>query len=114
MLNTYRNCVMKRKKTVEPQKLNKKYFLGLPTGVYLISNCCEMVGPNTYTPAFHEYVASPEEREAQWKTIKAAHVNHRLCTIYPSLQEYKDYLVANTKEWGKSPKFVIIETEKKL
>lgn len=105
---------MKRKKIVEPQKLNKKYFLGLPTEVYLVSNCHEMVGPNTYTPAFHGYVASPEEREAQWERIKAAYANHRLCTIYPSLQVYKDYLVARTKKCGQLPKFVIIETEKKL
>ena len=57
------------KKLRQPQKLTKKFFLELPTGVYLVSNCYEMVSADTYTPAFYDYVVASDQARDPRKLI---------------------------------------------
>jgi hypothetical protein len=70
-------------------KLSKKVLMDLPTGAYLVSNCFKPVGPNRLAPAFTENVASPAEREAQWRRIKAAGIDQRLCFVYRNVEDYE-------------------------
>ena len=100
------------KKLRQPQKLTKKFFLELPTGVYLVSNCYEMVSVDTYTPAFYDYVVASDQREIQWKQIKATGANHRQCMIYRTADEFKESLRRDTERPEGYPKFVLVEQEK--
>lgn len=70
-------------------KLSKKVFMELPTGTYLVSNCYKPIGLNRLAPAFTETVAPPAEREVQWRRIRDAGTDHRLCFIYRSLEDYE-------------------------
>ena len=100
------------KKLHQPQKLTKKFFLSLPTGVYLVSNCYEMVSTDAYTPAFYEYVVASDQREAQWQRIKAAGANHRLCIVYRTTDEFTESLRRDTERSTNYPRFVLVEKEK--
>ena len=73
--------------TIQPlysERLTKKFFLSLPYGVYLTSNVALTPGQ----PIFAETVAPAEEREAQWKRILAGRVNHQLCNVFRTAQDY--------------------------
>jgi hypothetical protein len=60
-------------------KLTKKFLMGLPSGVYLMSN---IVGSNRDS-VFREYMLSPSsEREKQWQRIKLAGADSRLCRLF--------------------------------
>jgi hypothetical protein len=60
-------------------RLTKKFFLSLPSGIYLMSNLAGSDG----NPIFAEYVISPlGEREKQWEKIKDTGANNRLCRIF--------------------------------
>ena len=102
---------MENEKPGEPQKLNKKYFLGLPAGVYLVSNCYEMVTMETYTPAFYEYVVAPDQRESQWQRIKAAGANQRQCEVYENADEFKESLRQRTGRSASYPRLILVEKD---
>lgn len=64
---------------LESARLTKKFFMSLPSGIYLISNSPGPDGNST----FGEYVISPiAEREKQWQRIKEVGANNRLCRIF--------------------------------
>ena len=70
------------------QKLSKGFFVSLETGVFLVSNCHEFIDSNTYTPSFSEHVLPANDRREQWKKIKVAGVDQRLCSVYSNAEEY--------------------------
>lgn len=68
----------------EPTKLTRKYFMGLPDGMFVASNLWRGGGD-----AFAECVAAtPEEQDAQWKRIVALGAAQRLCRVFPSERHY--------------------------
>lgn len=94
-------------------KLSKKFFYSLETGVYLVSNCHINVGINTYSPAFYEYILPPDKRHEQWQRIKEVGADQRQCFIYSNAEEYKMVLERDTLD-PSFPKFLIIEKTKHL
>ena len=94
-------------------KLTKKFFSTLPPGVYLVSNCYEQIGPNTFTPAFYEYTELPEGRKAQWERIKAAGADQRICDVYKSLEAFKKNAEYKTARDENYPQIVVCEVDKK-
>ena len=70
-------------------KLTKKFFIDLPEGVYIVSNCYKKVRRNKYVPLFEETVGSLKERDTQWERIRSARANQRLCFVYTNLMDYK-------------------------
>lgn len=69
-------------------KLTKKYFMQIPEGRYLVSNCYL----NMMQSVFEEYVCSPEKRNDQWQRIVEAGASQRLCHHYDDKSEYKKRL----------------------
>jgi len=70
-------------------KLTKKFFMGLPSGIYLMSN---LVGQDRDS-VFREYVLSPlSEREKQWQKIKLAGVDSRLCRLFKTENQALDWI----------------------
>jgi hypothetical protein len=60
-------------------KLTKKFLMGLPSGIYLMSN---LVAPDGDS-VFRAYVLSPaSEREKQWQMMKLAGADNRLCRLF--------------------------------
>ncbi len=53
---------------VEKQKLTKKYFLNLPTGCYIASNCFQVEKSDRHTPIFHDYVVPPNRARGPMET----------------------------------------------
>ena len=104
---------MKEESYLGLHKLSKRFFMSLPAGIYLVSNCHEMIEPGRYRPCFNESIVPPAEREAQWIRIKAAHADHRLCCVYRNSEDHKRSLQESTKAGG-FPSFVIVEREKDL
>ena len=98
---------------IERHKLTKKFFLGLPSGVYLVSNCYKKVAPNISTPIFHEYTEQPTKRISQWERIKTVGADQRLCDVYQSSEEFKKAVEYKTVAYGNYPKIVIFEVEEK-
>jgi len=90
-------------------KLTRKFFMSLPEGVYVVSNCCDALGPGRATPVFHEYVARREERPAQWDQIRAVGADQRLCDIYRSVEDCKNELESRTAQSSSYPSIVIFE-----
>ena len=75
-------------------KLTKKFLMAQERGAHVVSNCYEMVSPGRHVTCFAEAVASPEDREAQWGRVKAAHADGRLCRIFRTVREYKKWQAA--------------------
>jgi hypothetical protein len=92
-------------------KLTKKFFMSLPSGVYVVSNCYDSLGPDRVTPAFNEYVVSQDERKSQWDRIKAAYADQRLCDVYCSVEDYKKVLQLRTAQSPGYPLIVISERD---
>jgi tripartite-type tricarboxylate transporter receptor subunit TctC len=104
---------MKSQDLIDRHKLTRKYFLGLPTGVYLVSNCYKRVAPNKSTPIFYEYVEQLAQRISQWERVKAAGADQRLCDVYRSSEEFKKAVEYKTAAYGNYPGIVIFEVDKK-
>ena len=102
---------MKRSSPIYRRKLSKKFFMELPTGLFIVSNCYEMIGPRIYTPAFCGCVAPPEMREAQWEQIRNSGADQRMCKVYPSSEEYKKERELLTDSQEKPLRFVLFEPE---
>jgi hypothetical protein len=70
-------------------KLTKKFFMGLPNGIYLMSN---LVGQDRDS-VFREYVLSPlSEREKQWQKIKLVEADSRLCRLFKTEKQALDWI----------------------
>ena len=104
---------MEAKDFICRHRLTKKFFSTLPPGVYIVSNCYRRVGPNTSTPAFHEYTEPPRGRKAQWERIKTAGADQRLCDVYRSSEAFKKDVEYKTVRYNNYPRMVICEVDKK-
>lgn len=73
---------------VDKQKLSKKFFLTLPEGVILCSNC----GHAPDEPIFLEKVSPLSKREEQWQRIKDCYANQRHCHVFENESECSRFL----------------------
>ena len=69
-------------------RLTKKFYLEIPTGLFLVSN----VGWDLELPAFAEKVVRHSEREAQWKKIVEFGADQRLCHVFKDVHDYKKWV----------------------
>jgi hypothetical protein len=65
---------------IRSHKLTKTFLMALETGTYLASNKFRHGQPER--PVFQERVAELAARPAQWKRIKLAKVDGRVCNVY--------------------------------
>jgi hypothetical protein len=103
---------MNENHTYGSHKLTKKFFMSLPTGVYVVSNCYDTLRPGHATPVFNEYVLPEDERRSQWGRIKAAYADQRLCDVYRSAEDYKKVLQSRTAQSSNHPSILIAERDK--
>jgi hypothetical protein len=78
-------------------KLTKKFYLQIPTGLFLVSNVCW--APDK--PIFAEKVVSQSERENQWKRIVESRVVQRLCHIFADEKDHEKWY--KRFHWTKEP-----------
>ena len=75
------NCAkldeISRQTGVRRERLTKRLFLSLPSGVYVVSN----LYPDGRESAFAEKVGSDLERVFAWKRVKIVRANGKLCCI---------------------------------
>lgn len=70
--------------------LTKKFFMGLPKGVFIVSN---LGFPRQ--PKCAEYVLSPaSEREKQWERIVLSGCSNRLCWVFKNEEEAMAFLTS--------------------
>jgi hypothetical protein len=68
-------------------RLTKKFFLQVPTGLYLVSNC------STFDrPIFEEKILHNKNREDQWKRILKSEADQRLCYIFKNKKDHENWL----------------------
>ena len=76
------------------QILTKKFFMQLPAGGYLASNCLKS-GSNG-TPIYADYVAEKgNPRILQWKILKAQGITQRVCNVLAGKDDYEKYMRSN-------------------
>jgi hypothetical protein len=86
-------------KDAEPitrEKLTKRFLMGLPEGVYLVSNLFIQKDK----PEFAENVSLQNERDEQWKRIVEARVNQRLCDVFKTKEDFENRRVGTFKHAG--------------
>ena len=105
---------MNENQPLECRKLTKKFFMSLPAGVYLVSNCYDTLGPSRATPVFNEYVVHCQERSAQWDRIKAVGADQRLCDVYRSAEDYKEVVQLRAAQSPGYPSVIICEPEEDI
>ncbi|MFA6015445.1 MAG: hypothetical protein WC742_10295 [Gallionellaceae bacterium] len=67
-------------------KLSKKYFMSIPAGSFLASNC----GHSRTESIFAEVVASSTaDKELQWGRIVKVSADQRQCQIFNTRKEYE-------------------------
>ena len=93
------------------QKLTKKLLMGLPTSVFVVSNCHRPIGPDMVTPVFAEKVVPLDDREWQWQRIKECGANGRTCEVHKTSEEYKRNREFWTKMSSKWPRLVLFEVD---
>ena len=60
-------------------RLTERFLMGLPEGVYVVSGCLD----SEYRPLFEQHVAKAgPAREMQWKELKKAQVDRRVCNVF--------------------------------
>lgn len=79
---------MGRNTSLMDGRLTKKFLMGLPEGLYLVSNM--ILGPDK--SIFSEKVAPLSEREEQWKRIAKVGADQRLCYVYRTEDDYQAHL----------------------
>jgi hypothetical protein len=77
------------------EKLTKKFYDGLKTGMYLVSD----LGDTPLTRDFEAYVAPEDQRTGQWQEIKNARVDQRGCSGFATKEEFQQY----QKGWTRRP-----------
>jgi len=87
--------------------LTKSFFMSLKTGVFLVSNCYDVIDSNTSAPSFSEYVLPVKDRKEQWKRIKAANADQRYCSIYPNAKECTKKLESLSKQNESYPELIL-------
>ena len=75
-------------------KLSKKFFINLPTGVFLVSNCFS----SPQKSIFAQYVLPLPERENQWQQICAAGASQRNCHIFKDETAFQHWLDATAPQ----------------
>ena len=70
------------------EKLTKRFFMNLPEGLYLTSNCYERKGK----PVFAERVAPQSQRNQQWKEIVKVRADQRLCKVFNNKSVHMKWL----------------------
>lgn len=71
-------------------KLSKKFFMELPDGVYIASNC-QKIERGKYKSIYTGKVLALAKREIQWKEIVKASADQNLCYVFSSEESYKMY-----------------------
>jgi hypothetical protein len=69
-------------------KLTKKFFLQIPTGLYLVSS----IGWAPNRPIFEEKVLHNKNREDQWERILKCRADQRLCYIFENKKDHEKWL----------------------
>ena len=69
-------------------KLTKKFLMGLPDNVFLVSN----IFPTRYVSAFAEKITPLAKRIYQWQRIKEASVDQRLCYVFKTKKDFERWL----------------------
>jgi hypothetical protein len=94
-------------------KLTKKFSMGLPKGVFIMSNIGDAPGQPT---CFESVLSSASEKEEQWKRIVLRGCNNRLCWVFKNEKEAMTYLSSLYKEspppeppQGPGPKLKVIK-----
>ncbi len=86
------------------QKLTRKFFMELPAGSYLASNCFK--SGLDLTPIYSGYVAeNGMGREFQWELIKASRAAQHTCVVYPNEGDYLAYLEHIRKQANKTREY---------
>jgi len=78
------------------KRLTKTFLNSLPAGAYLVSNICDNPGQ----PAFSDFVAPLEKREEQWKAVKDACADGRLCDVFPRKEDYEYFRKSFSFHWN--------------
>jgi hypothetical protein len=76
-------------------KLTKKFYIGLPDGVFLVCSA----GMSPLEPSFAEYVAIDIDRPVQWNRIREARADQIECHVYQTKEDFEEYL----KGWRRRP-----------
>lgn len=76
-------------------KLTKKFYIGLPDGVFLVCSA----GMSPIEPSFAEHVAIEIDRPLQWNRIREAHADQLQCDVYQTRADYVEYI----KGWRRKP-----------
>jgi hypothetical protein len=71
-------------------KLTKKYLMSLPERFYLVSDIFE----NIMQASFAEKVAPLDLRKKQWNRIVKGDVHQRICHLFETEEEYRNWLSA--------------------
>jgi hypothetical protein len=80
--------------------LTKKFLLGFPKGVFIMSNVMNSPGQ----PVFAEYVLSPaSERIKQWDRIMGSGCNGRLCYVSENENQANQFLNSITEKIPTKP-----------
>jgi len=70
-------------KLIQTARMTKKFLFSLDEGLYIVSG---IMATDYYNPPgpheFMEYVASRDEREAQWKRIKEVYSDGRTFMVF--------------------------------
>lgn len=74
--------------------------MGLPEGVFILSNIGEAPGQPTY----FEPVFSESERAEQWKRIVLRGCSDRLCSVFKTEEEAMVYLNSSNTPLPKPPR----------
>ena len=92
--------------------LTKKLFMGLPEGVFIMSNIMDAPGH----PTCFESVSSASERGNQWERIVLRGCNNRFFWVFKNEEEAMAYLNSRFKESpppeplkGPGPKLKVIK-----
>ncbi|MFO1499184.1 MAG: hypothetical protein U1G07_12445 [Verrucomicrobiota bacterium] len=67
--------------------LTKYVFMGLPTGMLLVSNCGK-----PWKPIFSERIAPPSQRDAQWRRIVASAAAGRCFMMFADEKGYAEMM----------------------
>lgn len=71
-----------------PTKLTKAFFMKLPSGTFVASNCMKQ----GFVPVFAESVGDGADvRVAQWKRLRAVNADQRMCHTFPTEGHYRHW-----------------------
>ena len=77
-------------------RLTKKFYMGLPDGVYLVS---AVGGFTPFDRDFAEKVGIASERQAQWNRIRERHIDGGRCDVFANEADFKAWM----SQWKQTP-----------